>query len=117
MKEIYLQVITTTDKKDAAETMARALVEKKLAACVQITGPVMSTYRWQGKIETAEEWLCFIKTRRDLYSELEKSIKEIHPYETPEIIALPISGGSEDYLTWLNGEIKQKAGRPEDGPP
>ncbi len=117
MKEIYLQVFTTTDKKDAAETIARVLIEKKLAACVQIMGPVVSTYRWQGKIETTEEWLCFIKTREDLYGELENAIKEVHPYETPEIIALPIAGGSEDYLAWLNEEVKKKAGRPEDSPP
>jgi periplasmic divalent cation tolerance protein len=104
----YIQVLTTTGKKEDAETIARKLIEKKLAGCVQIMGPVVSTYRWQGRIDRSEEWLCFIKTREDLYDELEKEIKSIHPYETPEIIALPVAGGSEDYLKWLNGEVKKK---------
>jgi len=104
----HIQVFTTTDKKEDAENIARLLIEKKVAGCVQILGPVVSTYRWQGRIERSEEWLCFIKTRKDLYDELEKEIRAVHPYDTPEIIAMPIAGGSEKYLQWLNGEVRKK---------
>lgn len=104
----YIQVFTTVENKRDAEKIARVLVEKRLAACVQIVGPVASTYRWKGKIETAEEWLCIIKSRQTLYADLEKAIKEVHPYETPEIIALPVVAGSKDYLEWLSSELKQE---------
>ena len=106
MTKQYIQVITTTEKKEDAEKIAKALVEKRLAGCVQIVGPTLSTYWWKNNIETAEEWLCFIKSKGDLYDELEKEIKKIHPYETPEIIALPVVAGSKDYLEWLNNELK-----------
>jgi len=108
MKDNHIQVFTTAGEKDDAEKIARELISKKLAGCVQIVGPVISTYRWQGKIEKTEEWLCFIKTRQDLYGELEKTIKKIHPYDVPEIITVPISGGSKGYLKWLDGELKNK---------
>jgi len=106
--EEYIQVFTTVGKKEDAEKIARALVEKRLAGCVQIIGPIVSTYWWKNNIETAEEWLCFIKSKKNLYNELEKAIKEIHPYETPEIIAVPIISGSKDYLEWLGNELKKK---------
>lgn len=97
-----IQVMTTTDKEADAEKIAQALVEQRLAACVQILGPIRSTYRWQGKIESAHEWLCLVKTRRDLYPQVEQAIKAIHPYETPEILALPVIAGNPDYLQWLD---------------
>jgi periplasmic divalent cation tolerance protein len=106
--EEYLQIFTTTEKKQDAERIASSLVDKRLAGCVQITGPIISNYHWKGAIETSEEWLCIIKSRRDLYEEIEKAIKEIHPYETPEIIATPIVAGSRDYLTWLSDELKKE---------
>jgi periplasmic divalent cation tolerance protein len=104
--EQYIQVITTTANKEDAAKIAAALVEKRLAACVQIVGPVHSIYRWEGKVEQAEEWQCLIKSRQDLFAELEQVIKAIHPYEIPEIIALTIVAGSADYLQWLRDEIK-----------
>ena len=103
--ESHIQVVTTTDKKEDAEKIALSLVERKLAACVQIVGPITSIYRWKGNIETAEEWQCVIKSRKDLYEEIETAIKAIHPYEVPEIIAVPIVAGSGDYLEWLRGEL------------
>jgi periplasmic divalent cation tolerance protein len=103
----YIQVFTTTPKKEDAEKIANVLVEKRLAGCIQIVGPILSTYWWKGNVETAEEWLCFIKSKKTLYDELERAIKEVHPYETPEIIALPIISGSKDYLGWLNNELKK----------
>ena len=107
MIEEYIQVFTTTEKKEDAEKIAKALVEKRLAGCIQIVGPIVSTYWWKGNVETAGEWLCFIKSKKTLYEDLEKAIKEIHPYEIPEIIALPIISGSKEYLDWLNNEIKK----------
>lgn len=100
----YLQVTTTTETKEAAEKIARNLVAKRLAACVQVLGPITSTYRWKGNVETAAEWLCLIKTKEILYPELEKAIIGLHPYETPEIIATPIVQGSSDYLNWMEEE-------------
>lgn len=102
----FIQITTTADKQDVAEKIAEALVEKRLAACVQISGPIVSIYRWKGRTERAQEWLCTVKTRQNLYMEVEKAIKALHPYETPEIIAAPILAGSEDYLAWLNAELK-----------
>jgi len=103
----FIQVVTTTETKANAQAIARALVEKRLAACVQIIGPITSTYRWQGKIEMAEEWMCLIKSRRDLYEALEEAIREVHPYDVPEILAVPVVAGSRDYLVWLDGELQQ----------
>lgn len=103
----HIQVLTTTETKADAQTIANALVEKRLAACVQIIGPITSTYRWQEKVETAEEWLCIIKSRQDLYQALEKAILEAHPYDVPEILAIPVATGSKDYLKWLDGELEQ----------
>lgn len=102
----YIQLFTTTEKKDDAEIIAREAVEKRLAACAQVVGPIKSTYWWREEIEHAEEWLCIMKSRSDLYDELEKAIKSIHPYEVPEIVALPIVSGSRSYLDWLDQEVK-----------
>ena len=104
----YIQVFATTEKKEDAKKIARLLVQKKLAGCVQMIGPISSTYWWKDKVETAGEWLCLIKTRKSLFQELEKAIKKIHPYETPEIIAMPIVSGSKDYLKWLDEELSKK---------
>ena len=101
----YIQIITTTEKKEDAEKIAMALVEKRLAACVQIAGPITSLYRWKGNIEKAQEWQCWIKSKEVLYKEIEKAIKSVHPYEVPEIIAMPIIAGSRDYLEWLESEV------------
>jgi len=103
--EEYIQVITTVEKKEDAEKMPSVLVEKRLAGCVQIVGPISSTYWWKNNIETEKEWLCLIKTKKTLYNKIEITIKEIHPYEIPEIIALPIIAGNKDYIKWLNDEI------------
>ena len=103
--DTFIQVMTATDKKEDAERIARSLVEMRLAGCVQIVGPIISIYRWKGRIETAGEWLCLIKTHKDRYGAIEEAIRSIHPYETPEIISLPIIAGSSGYLDWLRGEL------------
>lgn len=104
--ETYIQVLTTMPTKEDAEKTALTILEKRLAACVQIIGPIASMYRWKGNIETAQEWQCLIKSRKDLFGNLVESIKASHPYETPEIIATAISAGSGDYLKWLQDELK-----------
>jgi len=103
----YIQVATTVATEDQAEAIAGLLVEKRLAACVQVIGPLTSHYRWQGKIETATEYLCLAKSRAALYLEIEAAIKAIHPYEVAEIIATPIIAGSKEYLAWLAAEVKE----------
>jgi periplasmic divalent cation tolerance protein len=102
----FIQVMTTVETKEQAQSIARYLVEEKLAACVQITGATFSTYRWAGKIETAREYLCLIKTREDLFARVESAIKKLHSYETPEIIAVPIENGSKEYLKWLDESLE-----------
>ncbi|HOP85318.1 MAG TPA: divalent-cation tolerance protein CutA [Syntrophorhabdaceae bacterium] len=104
--EDYLQIYTTTDRIDIAEAISNRLVEERLAACVQVLGPITSTYWWQGKIETSQEWLCIIKSKKGLYKQVEDTIKSIHHYDVPEIIAVPIAMGSQDYLNWLKKEIR-----------
>jgi periplasmic divalent cation tolerance protein len=101
----YIQISTTTETKEEAQKIARYLVEQKLAACVQITGPIESIYHWKGKVENSQEWLCLIKTRAELFEKVESSIKKLHSYETPEIVAVPIVKGSKEYLNWLDYEL------------
>lgn len=103
--EGFIQVTMTTEKRADAERIARALVEGRLAACVQIVGPITSIYRWKGKIETTGEWLCLIKSREENYGALEQAVRSLHPYETPEIIAVPVAAGSREYLDWLGGQL------------
>ncbi len=107
LKEIIV-VTTTTSRKDEAETLAAELVSRRLAACVQIVGPITSAFHWQGKVEHSEEWLCQIKSRRDKYAELEAVLKQLHPYDVPEVIAMPAVLASETYARWLNEELDRK---------
>ncbi|MBP8625469.1 MAG: divalent-cation tolerance protein CutA [Syntrophorhabdaceae bacterium] len=104
--EKYIQIHTTTDRKDTAENIARVLLEGRLAACVQIIGPITSLYWWEGKIETTEEWLCLIKSKKGLYRQVEETVRAHHNYKVPEIIAVEITDGSYDYLDWLKKEVK-----------
>src|SRR5579875_655215 len=83
----FVEVRTTIDTKEGAQKIAETLVSKRLAACVQVGGPITSTYWWQGKIEVAEEWICTVKTRRELYEKIEQAIREVHSYDEPEILA------------------------------
>jgi periplasmic divalent cation tolerance protein len=103
--EDFVQAITTTSRRDVARRIARALVDRRLAACVQIVGPIESIYRWQGRIETAREWLCFIKTTRTRFREVAATVETLHPYDTPEIVALSITAGSHRYLKWLAASV------------
>jgi periplasmic divalent cation tolerance protein len=102
----YIQVVTTTENREDAQRIARTLVEQRLAACVQILGPITSTYWWKEAVEIAEEWLCLIKSREDRYRELEQTIRDLHPYEVPEILAMPVLAGNPSYLQWLTNELR-----------
>ena len=97
----FIQVLTTTDRHEDATRIARELVERRLAGCVQVLGPITSTYRWEGAVETAQEWLCLVKSTRERYDELEGAIRELHPYDVPEILAVPVVAGHAPYLAWL----------------
>jgi periplasmic divalent cation tolerance protein len=102
--ETFLQVLTTTGSREEADTIGQALVERRLAACVQVVGPIESRYWWQGTVEVAQEWLCLAKTTGARYAELEAAIRDLHSYDVPEIVALPVSAGSEPYLRWVRQE-------------
>ncbi len=103
--EEFIQVLTTTNNKDEAVKIARKVVEKRLAGCSQVLGPIKSFYWWKKRIEETEEWLCLIKSKSNLYGELEREIKGIHTYETPEIIVTPITKGNREYFKWLTGQL------------
>lgn len=95
-------VITTVETEADALRIARAAVEKRLAACVQVVGPIHSTYRWQGKVEMATEYRCELKTHADRFDALASLMGEIHPYEVPEVIALPVQAVSASYARWVD---------------
>jgi periplasmic divalent cation tolerance protein len=102
----YLQVLITTGAEEEAERISAALVERRLAACVQVLGPISSRYRWQGEVETAREWICLAKTEASRYPELEAAIRELHSYDEPEIAATPIVAGSQGYLAWIGESLR-----------
>ena len=102
----HLQIITTTDNADVARRIAKQLVGKKLAACVQISGPIDSFYCWQGKVESSREWRCSIKTVASIYPKVEAAIQNLHNYDVPQIIALEIVAGNLEYLNWIEENIQ-----------
>ncbi len=100
-------VMVTAANRRQCRKIARHLVEAKLAACVNITQPVQSIYRWQGKLAEEKEFLLLIKSTRELFAEIKSEISKMHSYQTPEIICLPIIDGSPDYLQWVSDSVKQ----------
>jgi periplasmic divalent cation tolerance protein len=108
----FIQVTTATANVEDAQAIASAVVGQRLAACVQIAGPIQSTYWWDGDIQLSEEWLCIIKTRRDLFDQLSAVIHQVHPYDVPELLATPVVAGGKAYLDWLQGELKPAPERP-----
>lgn len=101
----HVQVMTTAGSEEEAGRIASLLVERKLAACVQVVGPITSRYRWQGKVEEEREWQCLAKTTAAAYERVEAAIREVHSYEEPEIIATPIVAGSAGYLAWIDANV------------
>jgi len=105
-----LIVVTNAPNRDVALKIARALIERKLAACVNILAECTSIYRWKGQLETAAEVPLLIKTRAAIYDDVEAAIKSLHPYELPEIVAVPIERGLPGYLEWINAETVTEIG-------
>ncbi len=101
----HVQVLTAAGSREEAAAIADALVEGRLAACVQVLGPIRSTYRWEGRIESAEEWLCLAKTTSGRAGEAVAEIGRLHSYDTPEITVMPITAGSRRYLAWIDDEV------------
>jgi periplasmic divalent cation tolerance protein len=98
-------VLTTVEQKGDADKLATELVERRLAACVNILGPIRSVYRWQQKVHNEAEYLLIIKTTAEQAAKLESVFRELHPYELPECVQLSIEGGSAEYLAWLAAEV------------
>jgi periplasmic divalent cation tolerance protein len=107
----YVQIVTTAPSREEADRIARTLVQRRLAACAQISGPIDSTYRWQGAIESSREWVCAAKTRRERFDDVARAIRECHSYTVPEILAFPIAEGSADYLAWIDAQVEQDGAR------
>jgi periplasmic divalent cation tolerance protein len=98
-------VLTTAGSEAEARTIAYALVERRLAVCANIIPRIQSIYRWQGKVEESEEYLLLVKTTADHFAKVREAINELHSYDLPECIALPISDGSEPYLKWIDSAL------------
>jgi len=103
-----LLVLTQFPDRDSAQRLARLLVELRLAACVSVGSPVESLYHWRGAIETALEYPVVIKTAADRYPEVEATVREHHPYELPEIVAVPLTDGFAPYLDWIGAETTRR---------
>ncbi|MBG0827316.1 divalent-cation tolerance protein CutA [Planomonospora sp. ID67723] len=103
----YLEVHVTAGSREEAEEIGAVAVRERVAACAQIVGPVSSVYRWKGEVRRDEEFLILMKTSKDRLDELVSAVKAAHSYETPEIVAVPIEGGSADYLHWIGTETAE----------
>lgn len=104
----YRLILSTCPDLESAEALAEALIEEGLAACVSIVPAALSVYRWQGKIVKEREHLLLIKSREDVYPDLEEAIRSRHPYEVPEVIGIPVSDGLGSYLGWIDEQLEKK---------
>ena len=101
----HVLVLSTVAQAEDAERIARALVERRVAACVNVVPGLTSFYRWKGALQRDDERLLLIKTRRDAFAALEQALRALHPYEVPEIVALPLEAGSAAYLAWIDENV------------
>ena len=101
-------VLSTCSNEADAGRVARALVESRLAACASVVPGIRSYYRWKGELETSDEALLVIKTSRELFGALKAELEKIHPYDVPEILALPVVEGAENYLNWIDANLRGK---------
>jgi len=102
----YIIILVTTASREEAETIVQRLLEARLTACANIMGPVHSHFHWSGKIEKTEEYLILMKSRKDLFEKLSETVKALHSYEVPEILALAVVEGSKAYMDWLGSCLK-----------
>lgn len=102
----YRIVLTTAGSAEEGERIASALVEAQLAACVNIIAPITSVYRWKGAVQKEQEWLLLIKTTTSAFEKVSQKIRELHSYDLPECIQIPIEAGSAEYLTWIGENVK-----------
>ena len=103
----YRIVLTTAGSVDEADRIATALVEAGLAACVNIVSPITSVYRWKGAVQKEQEWLLLIKTTASAFENLSRKIRELHSYDLPECIQIPIEAGSAEYLRWIEENVRE----------
>jgi len=101
----FIQITITVGTREEGEQLVHNLVENRLIACGQILGPIQSTYWWKGKIETAQEWMCLAKSREEKFAEVVRQVRNMHSYEVPEIIAVPLIAVDENYAHWLEEEL------------
>jgi len=99
-------VFSTCGSQEEARKLAGTLIEKRLAACINITAPITSVYRWKGVVEEANEWLLIIKSRREHFDGIRAALEAAHSYELPEVLAIPVLEGAPNYLAWLEAETK-----------
>lgn len=99
-----IAIITTVDSHEAVERISRTLLEERLITCAQVIGPITSVYWWKDRVEQAQEWLALMKTRETLYEAVERRVREMHPYELPEIVAFNVERGLPGYLQWVRDE-------------
>ena len=102
----YVAVLITAGSQAEADQIARTLVQESLAACVNVVPGLTSFYRWEGEVQQDEEWLLVAKSRHDTLDALTARVQAIHSYDVPEVIALPLAGGSEAYLSWIDQEVQ-----------
>ena len=106
----YCQVQVTAPTAEEAERLGRLAVEGRLAACAQVSGPISSTYRWQGRVTSSTEWMCTLKTSAPIVTRLTSVLRSAHSYEVPEIVVTALVGGDEDYLGWIGAETATGVG-------
>jgi periplasmic divalent cation tolerance protein len=109
--EGIVQVVTTIDSQNAANDLVKEIVGQRLAACGQVIGPVQSTYWWDGQLESAEEWMCILKTTIEHLPDLQTHLHQVHPYDVPELLAVPVADGSSAYIDWMRGELRPLSSR------
>jgi periplasmic divalent cation tolerance protein len=101
----WCQVTTTLPDQETAARLANLLVQERLVACAQVVGPISSTYWWNGAVEHSAEWYCYLKTTMTRLDGLKRRLRELHPYEVPELIAVPLVDGDQQYLKWIEDSV------------
>ena len=109
-----VQVQTTASSEEEADRLATLLLDARLAACVQVIGPIRSRYWWEEQVETATEWLCVAKTTHDRVEEVTDTIVAAHSYDTPEVLVVPVVGGNDGYLLWVDDTVHARSAEHDD---